>query len=73
MIYDNEILPQIQYTIYRHDCGSRGGGVMLGIKQDILSKVLPSPPGLEILTIQIVSYQETLFSLPASQFINIRD
>ena len=26
---------------------------MLGIKQDILSKVLPSPPGLEVLTIQI--------------------
>ena len=46
---------------------------MLGIEQDILSKVLPSPPGLEVLTIQIGSHQETLFSLPASQFINIRD
>ena len=52
-IYDNEILPQNQYTISRLDRGSRGGGVMLGIKQDILSKVLPSPHGLEVLTIQI--------------------
>ena len=35
-IYNNEILPT-QYTIYRSDRNSRGGGIMIAINQSIPS------------------------------------
>ena len=38
-VFDNEILPS-GFTIFRRDHGSRGGGVMLAIKDKIPSKLL---------------------------------
>ena len=49
-IFNNEILPT-GYNIYRQDRGSRGGGVMLAVKDSLPSKLLPSPGNLEIVTV----------------------
>jgi len=51
-IFDNEILPT-NYTIYRNDRGSRGGGVLLAVRDNIASKVLPSPTNIEMLTVEV--------------------
>jgi len=47
-IFNNEILP-VDFTIYRKDHGSRGGGVMLAVRDCISSKLLSSPDNLESL------------------------
>ena len=51
-ILDTEILPT-EYIIYRKDRGSRGGGVMLAIKNCLPSCELQSPPNLELITVSI--------------------
>ncbi len=53
MILDNEILPH-GYTIYRKDRVSRGGGVLIAIKNTILTKSLPLPSNLELLAIELI-------------------
>ena len=49
-IFNNEILP-VGFTIYRKDCGSRGGGIMLAARDYIPSKLLSSPDNVEIITV----------------------
>ena len=49
--YDNEILPS-NYTIFRKDRLSRGGGVMVAINNSIYSLLLPAPNSLELLCIR---------------------
>ena len=51
MLY-SKILPN-GYTIYRKDRGSRGGGVMLIIKNCLSFCELQSPPNLELITVSI--------------------
>ena len=51
-ILDSEILPT-GYTIYRLDRQSRVGGVLLAIKDTIVSQQLPSPSNLELLLVCI--------------------
>ncbi len=51
-IYDTEIL-DCGYTIYRKDRDSRGGGVMVAMKNSIPCEQLPSPPELELVTIYL--------------------
>ena len=51
-ILDTEILPT-EYIIYRKDRGSRGGGVLLAIKNCLPSCELQSPPNLELITLSI--------------------
>ena len=41
------------YTIYRRDRDSRGGGILLAIRDYILSNLLPSPHGSEVITVQL--------------------
>ena len=53
-IFDNEILPS-GYSIYRKDRDSRGGGVLLAIKDGISSSQLPSPSDIETVTVLISS------------------
>ena len=50
-IFDNEILPY-DFTIYRNDRGSRGGGVLVAINSSIPSKLLDSPPDLELIVVE---------------------
>ena len=51
-IFDHEIIPS-QYSIYRNDRTTRGGGVMIAI-QDIIPATLFSPPDhLEIITVRL--------------------
>ena len=57
-IFDNEILSN-DFTLYRNDCDSRGGGVMIAINNKIPSKQLPSPDNLEALIIQIFCDKKT--------------
>jgi len=57
-IFDNEILPN-GYSIYRKDRDSRGGGVLLAIKNNITGSQMPSPSDLEIVTV-LVSTQNPL-------------
>ena len=51
-IYDNEILPT-DYSVYRNDRNSRGGGVMIVINNNICSELIPSNSDLEVLSIKI--------------------
>ena len=50
--WDNEILPQ-GYTIYRRDSNSRGGGVLLAVKNDISSKIIDTLSDIEGVTVEI--------------------
>ena len=53
-VLDHEIIPT-GYTIYRKDRSSRGGGVMLAVKNSIPSHALDTPTELETLCVQIGS------------------
>ena len=41
------------YTIYQRDRNSRGGGVLLAVKNDISSKMLDTLSDIEGITVQI--------------------
>lgn len=51
-IFDNEILPT-GYSIYRKDRNSRGGGVLMAIKDNLTCNLMSSPPDIEIITVKI--------------------
>ena len=51
-IYDKEIFSS-GFRVYRKDRGSRGRGVLVAIKECLQSKLLPSPPDLEVLSIAV--------------------
>ena len=51
-IFDTEILPS-GYSIYRKDRGSCGGGILVAVADSIPTKLVPSPPNLEALTVMI--------------------
>ena len=53
-ILDNEILP-INYSIYRADRDTRGGGVLLAVKNTIPSQRIESPKDLEVVSVLIGS------------------
>jgi len=53
-IFDNELLPN-GYSICCKDRDSRGGGVLLAIKDSISSNRLPSPSDIETFTVLISS------------------
>ena len=61
-ILDNEILPN-SYSIVRKDRQSRGGGVMLAIKNSKSYEVMPSPPNLELIIIRIASSIPVIYCL----------
>ena len=50
--WDNEILPT-GYTIYRRDRNSCGSGVLLAVRNRILSKLLNTPSDIEGVTVEI--------------------
>ena len=62
-IYDKEILPY-KFTFYRRDRGSRGGGVLIAVNDNLPSILIPSPPNLEVVSV----FQ--LFSSPFAPFIS---
>ena len=51
-IYDGEILPS-DYVLYRKDRPSRGGGVLVAVKDFIPSFSISSPPDLEIVSVKL--------------------
>ena len=51
-VYDHEILPS-NYSIYRKDRLSRGGGVLVAVNNVFDSVCLPSPSDLEIITVKL--------------------
>ena len=51
-IFDVEILPS-DYVLYRKDRPSRGGGVLIAVKDFIPSFSFPSPPDLEVISVTI--------------------
>ena len=51
-IFNNEILPD-NYTIYHRDRDSRGGGVLLAIRDCIPSKLLFSSDNSKVITVQL--------------------
>ena len=53
-IFNNEILP-MGYSVYRKDRLSRGGGVLVAVKEGIPCSVLSSPSELEVVTVNIGS------------------
>jgi len=59
-IFNNEILP-VDFAIYRKDRGSRGGGVMLAVRDCISSKLISSPDNLEIITVSVNTVHPTTF------------
>ena len=51
-IFDGELLPS-DYSIYRHDRPTRGGGVLIAVHHTYPSRQIPSPSHLEILSVLI--------------------
>ena len=51
-IVNREILP-CDYEIFRKDCGSRGGGVLLAVHHALSVSLIPSPSYLEVVSLQI--------------------
>ena len=56
-IYSNEILPN-NYNIIRRDRDTRGGGVLLAVKNSIPFKQLPVPDDLEILPVEVTIHKQ---------------
>ena len=51
-VCDGEILPT-DYVLYRKDRPSRGGGVLIAVRDLLFCSSIPSPPSLEIVSIKI--------------------
>jgi len=51
-IFDNEILPS-NYSLFRHDRQSRGGGVLIAVNNKISCQKLTSPVNLELICIRL--------------------
>ena len=69
-IYSNEILPN-NYNIICRDCDTRGGGVLLAIKNSIPFKQLPVPDDIEILSVEITLQKQAhiiclIYRLPST-------
>uniref|UniRef100_A0A1X7UGR0 Endonuclease/exonuclease/phosphatase domain-containing protein n=1 Tax=Amphimedon queenslandica TaxID=400682 RepID=A0A1X7UGR0_AMPQE len=60
-VSDKEILP-VNYTVYRNDRDSRGGGVLLAISDSICSKQIESPHS-ECLIVKVYTYQPFILCL----------
>ena len=60
-IFDNEILPA-GYTIYRRDRQSWGGGVLVAVRNSILSCMASTPADLELVTVEIQLRQKVILS-----------
>ena len=72
LIFDNEILPT-NYTIFRNDQGSRGGVVLLAVKDHIATKLLSSPTNLEMLTVEIkLSYTTVILCVVYPTLIEVQ-
>ena len=62
-IFDNEIIPN-GYGIYCKNRASRGGGVLLAVKDNITSsRQLESPPDVEITTVLITTSHQFIISI----------
>ena len=51
-VFDCEILP-CEYTLYREDRGSRGGGALIVVSDSVPSVLISSPEVLEIITVNL--------------------
>ena len=51
-VFDCEILP-CEYTVYRKDRGSQGGGVLIAVHESVPSVLISSPEELEIITVNL--------------------
>ncbi len=58
-IFHHEILPQ-DYFIYRNDRNSRGGGVLLAIHNSLPSRLINSPPDLEVICVSLIHINLTV-------------
>ena len=47
-----EVLP-LNYVIYCHDCGSRGGGVLIAVSNRIPLRQIPLDSQLDIILVQL--------------------
>ena len=61
-VCDNEIVPS-GYTIFSKDRGTRGGGVLVAIKDSIPFKQMPSPSCLEVITVSVCLSDSLILSL----------
>jgi len=61
-IFDNEII-SYGYTIYQKDKDSRGGDVLLAVKDKITSRQLLSPPDVKIITALISTSSPFIISV----------
>ena len=68
-IYDGEILPY-DYTLYRKDRLSRGGGVLVAVNCSIPTSLLPSPPDLEVTSVKLGLNKELIYVLSMSLLIH---
>ena len=60
MILDKEIIPY-GYSIYRKDRASRGGGVLIAIKNSISSRIVQSPLKLELIAVELIEINYLVF------------
>ena len=51
-VSDSEILPN-GFVFFRKDRPTRGGGVLIAVKSAVPSSSLPSPPDIEVISVEI--------------------
>ncbi len=66
----NEILPY-DYSIFRKDRNSRGGGVLLAIHKSIPTNLIPSPPNLEIIVVELIQAKCIVCSVYLPPTVNL--
>ena len=54
-IFDNKILPS-NYTIYRIDRQTKGGGTIIAVNNQLSSKVVSTPDDLELTAVNLHQY-----------------
>ena len=69
LIFDSEILPA-NYSIFRKDRISRGGGVLVAVDSSLSCHEVPSPPELEVVTVRIGHILVCTVYIPPNTNIN---
>ena len=69
-VLDGEILPN-NYTIYRRDRASRGGGVLLAVNNNLSSRQFSSSDDIESIVVEISSGCKSFVLMQMILIINI--
>ena len=69
-VSDGEILPN-GFVLYRKDRTKCGGGVFIAVKSCVPSSLVPSPPDLEVISVEVGTKHDLFYALSISHQIHL--